>query len=344
VDRTSGIARGLAMAASALLVAACGAPASPVQSSSAGVTASASTAAPSPSTAIPSASAAITGLTGHILFSRAGGTYGEDTLFVINADGSNEIRLSDYDRGAGPMATRDGSTIAFATYGPETQNRGTVAITDLDGSPRTILPLPAGTINLGMGPFSPDGKRILREGWDDNHPDVAGVYVTNVDGSGLVRLTQRAFIPGDWSPDGKQILLFDGDQGEPPPPGQLYVARADGTHVTQLTPTSTLVGCCGNYRYSPDGSKVLFATQDGGIWTIGPDGSNLTQVFDNPSGRWAIFPAWSPDGSMILFGMDPIPNLFAHPHNEVYVIRSDGTGLTLVLGGNDFKREFLWIG
>jgi hypothetical protein len=46
---------------------------------------------------------------------------------------------------------------------------------------------------------------------------------------------------------------------------------------------------------------------------------------------------------MILFALDPSANPFAHPVNGLYVIRADGTGLTLVLGGNDFKREPVWV-
>jgi hypothetical protein len=302
------------------------------------------TAAPSsPQASAADASAPITGLTGHIVFSRAGGSYGEDTIFIANPDGTDEKPLSETDRGSAPFAGPDGSVIAYGTYGPETNNRGTAAITDVSGSKRTILPLPSGTINLGSGPVSPDGKRMLREGWDDAHQDAAGVYVSNLDGSGVSRLIDHHFIPADWSPDGAHLLLFDGAAGEPPPPGQLYVANADGTEVKQLTPASTLVLCCGNYRYSPDGSKILFATADGDLWTIEPDGSNLARIFANPGDQWAIAPTWSPDGSMIMFAIDPVANPFAHPPNALFVIRSDGSGLTRVLGGNDFKRELVWL-
>jgi Tol biopolymer transport system component len=97
-----------------------------------------------------------------------------------------------------------------------------------------------------------------------------------------------------------------------------------------------------NYRWSPDGSKIVFANPDGGLWTIAPDGTGLAEVF-HQADAWAITPTWSPDGSMILFGLDPSPNPFAHPANGLYVIRADGTDVTLVLGGDDFKREPSWV-
>jgi hypothetical protein len=34
---------------------------------------------------------------------------------------------------------------------------------------------------------------------------------------------------------------------------------------------------------------------------------------------------------------------FSHPPNGPYVIRSNGTGLTLVIGGNDLKHEPDWV-
>ena len=296
-----------------------------------------------PSSSALSASLAVTGLTGHIVFTRAGDPYGDETVFAVKTDGSYEKQLTDFGRGGGPWATRDGHRIAVFTVNAE--HRGTVTIENIDGTDANVLPLPPGTLNLGNGPFSPDGKRLLREGFDDNHPEVSGIYFSNVDGSAVTRLTERHFIPGDWSPDGQQLLLFgnDDESSEPPPPGSLYVARADGSDAHQLTPAGAEVQCCFGYHYSPDGTKVLFASPDGGLWTISPDGSDLKEVFHDPKGNWAITPSWSPDGSMIVFALDPTANPFAHPHNGLYVVRSDGTGVTLLLGGDNFKREPVWV-
>jgi Tol biopolymer transport system component len=60
-------------------------------------------------------------------------------------------------------------------------------------------------------------------------------------------------------------------------------------------------------------------------------------------GRYAVTPTWSPDGSMIMFALDPIKNPFVHPPNALYVIRADGSDLTQVLGGNNFKRKPYWV-
>jgi Tol biopolymer transport system component len=82
---------------------------------------------------------------------------------------------------------------------------------------------------------------------------------------------------------------------------------------------------------------------NGVLWTIAHDGSKPTQVFKDVSGRYAATPTWSPDGSMIMFALDPTPNPFDHPTNGLYAIQADGSGLAEVIGGNNFKREPVWV-
>jgi Tol biopolymer transport system component len=295
----------------------------------------------SPSTTA-SATPAITALTGHILFTRAGGTYGDETVFVARADGTAEHQLSELGHGGGPWALSDGSRIVFTV--PAADGRATATISKLDGTDRVVLPLPSGTLNLGSGPLSRDGSWIMLEGFDDAHPETSAIYLARAAAGGdLRRVTQRHFIPADFSPDGTQLLVFGNEEGSPPPAGSLWIVNLDGSGLRQLTPDVTKVQCCSNYRWSPDGAKILFADPDGALWTIAPDGSKLTQVFKDAHGRYAITPTWSPDGSMIMFALDPTSNPFAHPPNGLYVIRADGSGLTLVLGGDDFKREPVWV-
>ncbi len=212
---------------------------------------------------------------------------------------------------------------------------------NLDGSKRTVLPLPKGTLELATGPFSPDGKTLAREGFGKSSEE--GIYLTRAsDGKIIRRVTRRHFIPGDFSPDGKQLVVFAGPEGDPGP-GSLWLVRTSGKGLHRLTPTGVRVQCCNNYRWSPNGRKILFADAGGVLWTIAPDGSKLTEVFKDDSGRYAITPTWSPDGSMIMFALDPTPDPFEHPVNGLYVIRADGSGLTKVLGGRNFKREPVWV-
>lgn len=306
----------------ALLLAACGTTTTRVTSAS-----------PSPG---------ITALAGHIIFTRAGDKYGDDTVFVAKVDGTDEHQLSELTQGCCPWATRDGSRVLFAANAPD--RRVTTVTENLDGSQRVLLPLPKGTLSLGPGPFSPDGTLVALEGFNESHSALEGIYLERAsDGAGRRQVTKKHFFPGDFSPDGKQLLLFQNASVEHPLPGSLWLVNTDGSGLHQLTAAGTSVQCCFNYRWSPDGNKILFADPGGILWTIAPDGSGLTQVFKDVVGRYAITPTWSPDGSMIMFALDPTPNPFDHPVNGIYVILANGSGLKQVMGGDDFKREPVWV-
>jgi hypothetical protein len=43
-----------------------------------------------------------------------------------------------------------------------------------------------------------------------------------------------------------------------------------------------------------------------------------------------------------MFALNDTSDTFVHVANGIYVIRSDGTGLTQVIGGPDFKTEPEW--
>jgi len=283
-------------------------------------------------------------LAGRIIFSRAGGTFGDDTVFTANANGTDQRQISDLGASCCPWATRDGARILFSTLAPD--DRVTTTTMNFDGSDKFVIPLPNGTLNLGPGPFSPDGQQIAFEGFDDVDEPLSGIYIGNTDGTNLVQIAGRS-IPGDWSPDGSRVLFFRGPDNRSS--GNLYVVNIDGSGEQQLTPNGVEVQCCGNYRWSPDGSRILFADVPGKLWLINPDGTNLTQLFVDVTvshnRRWAITPTWSPDGAQIMFGLDPDPGTrpLGYPANGLYVIEADGTGLTLVISGSDYKRGPYWV-
>jgi hypothetical protein len=43
-----------------------------------------------------------------------------------------------------------------------------------------------------------------------------------------------------------------------------------------------------------------------------------------------------------MFMLDPISDRFHHPDNALYVVRSDGTGLTELIDTPDFKSSPEW--
>jgi hypothetical protein len=322
----------------ALLLSAC-ASGSPVASTPASSATSSAPASAAPSFTPPD-------LKGRIVFTRSGATFGDDTVFTANANGTGEHQLGDLGASCCPSATRDGARLNISAEAPD--GRITTAIVNFDGSDRFLVPLPDGTLNLGPGPFSPDGRRIAFEGFEFTDGSLAGIYIGNTDGTDLVRISRDRDVPGDWSPDGTQVVFFRGPEGDPPPAGSLFVVNVNGSGERQLTPADVEVACCWNYRWSPDGSRILFADAAGVLWVINPDGTDLTKLFVdetvNHVRRNVVTPTWSPDGSQVLFALDANPPFsFRATTTGLYVIEADGTGLTLVIGGGDYKREPYWV-
>jgi Tol biopolymer transport system component len=167
------------------------------------------------------------------------------------------------------------------------------------------------------------------------------------DGGGLTRVTSRdGFehdIPLDYSPDGTQLVFYrsvgvDSDIG-----GSLWVVDVDGSNAHRISGYAAPNWWA---RWSPDGSRILFASERlserGALWTVRPDGSDLTQLFADGKGRFPIDPVWSPDGTHILFALDPTSDRFTHPANGFYVISSNGTGLRPILRDGTFKSSPEW--
>lgn len=285
-------------------------------------------------------------LRGRIIFTRAGGAYGDETIFVANADGTNERRLTKFGVNCCPRMTRDGTRILFAAPGAD--GRVTTATMAPDGTRYKKIRLRDKTINLGPGAWSPDGKRIAFQVWDERKHGRDGIYIGSADGRNLTRVTKAkvgADIPGDYSPDGKRIAFFR-ERADIQGVGSVWVVNVDGTDLRRLTPPKMLAGW-GTVRWSPNGGKILLQSARtepvGALWTVNLNGSNLRRVFADRKGRFAITPTWSPSSKKIMFALDPVADDYSHPVNGLYVINADGSGLRLVIASRDFKREPEWV-
>lgn len=288
---------------------------------------------------------------GLIVFTKAGGRYADDTPFLSRLDGTHERQLTPAGVTCCIRLSPDRRSILGASVTKD--DRITVGIFLLSGGRPRDLPLPPGTLSLGPGAWAFDGQQIVVQGWDDSHQSASGMYlVDSADGGHRVRLTHEPLgtndIPGDVSPDGRSLVFLRerADRGEATSEGGLLLMRLDGSGgIRKLVPSSFLVGL-GSMRFSPDGKQILFqdgrTSPRGALWTIRPDGSHLTKIFDQPD-LFASHPTWSPDGSQTLFALNPVADFYTHPENAFYVMNADGSGLRRVGHYGPFKREAEWF-
>src|SRR5262245_39845420 len=142
-------------------------------------------------------------------------------IFMANPDGSDTVRVPGGDGGADPRWSPDGSKIAFG--------EGSISVLSLSDRIGIILfDSPA----HDWGPaWSPDGAQIAFGGWRDGQPQL---YVVNVDGSSLTRLTFNARFAGGpaWFPDGSRIAFnCQVESGN----WDICAINADGTGLVRLT-------------------------------------------------------------------------------------------------------------
>jgi Tol biopolymer transport system component len=213
---------------------------------------------------------------------------GDGDIYLMNADGTRLIRLTEGLRAAGPAWSPDGTRIVF------TQDQGTsLLVMNADGTgARELRPDGEAYPPYQSPAWSPDGARIAFQASPAPRAETNSVYVANVDGTGTTRLTHGGSdgTPA-WSPDGSALAY----------------AGADGIYLLEVSTGSEhrLTDCrfredCGrdsHPSWSSDGSRIAFARQDGAgttvqVFVMNADGSGLQQLTSGP--EWNTSPRWQP--------------------------------------------------
>jgi Tol biopolymer transport system component len=226
--------------------------------------------------------------------------FGSNQLAVINADGSGETLLTRtfrFSEGQ-PAWSPDGTKLLYrrTPENPLVQNADTwvldIAASAVDPTQPVTQPVLLRTGDERYPSYSPDGTKIAFRG-DLDLAEPSGdeeIYVMDADGTNVRQLTSNADFDSapSWSPDGREILFERAPAGTFTPGTEaeekdIYVMRADGTHVRRLTDSP---GLDEGPDFSPDGTKITFSSDRDGqqeIYVMNADGSDQRRLTNNPA-------------------------------------------------------------
>jgi Tol biopolymer transport system component len=259
-------------------------------------------------------------------------------VFLMGATGESVRRLTDF--GYNPAWSPDGGKVLVATEGvtePRVRNAESEVwqVEVATGAGKLVIPADA-----VQPSWSPNGRRIAY--WE-NAGGKRVVRTLAAAGGPSLQVTDDAYVNWSpvWSPDG-QYVYFASDRGGSMNLWRVPIdessGRLQGAPEAILTPAPW----SGLPSLSRDGRKILYATREGK--------ANLERFALDPATGRIVGPpvpvtrgprtvgsgAVSPDGGRVVFHD-------ATPQEDLYVVRSDGSGLRRLTHDAYKDRNPRWL-
>ncbi|MGA7306645.1 MAG: hypothetical protein WBW88_17345, partial [Rhodothermales bacterium] len=243
------------------------------------------------------------------------GTFGGS--IYIQSVGSAERRF--LVKGYDPDWSPDGQWLTFSSIGYNIEK------VSLDG--KKVVQLTSQSKDL-VPAWSPDGKTIAYyvATSDEN---TSGIAVLDVNGVSSGRL----FLGGtpDWFPDGR-LFAYLGRASS------FLIYDRKSAHLDTIPAPLPGPQVVHSPQVSPDGKRIVFYSESGGIWLCNIDGSDMRLIVrddlskyasGNPEVRVGV-PSWHPDGRHIIFEYLKITkfmtNDIGHAIDGEYSIRTMDVG------------------
>jgi Tol biopolymer transport system component len=211
-----------------------------------------------------------------IAFSRDTGLSGQESLWIVAADGGRARQLTHCSAPCVDIEPRwspNGDVLLFQriSSGDGNQVSNTLYTVRPEGSRLT-------RIGSGADPqWSPDGRRIVFDGANS-------IEVANADGSNahvVVAGATSGTAPGaaSWSPNGQKLVFFKTPGTRGHFTAEVWTMNTDGADKKLLYRSGCCVSVWTPPIWSPDGQQIAFSADSaGGTFVINADGTGLQQI------------------------------------------------------------------
>ena len=191
-----------------------------------------------------------------------------------------------------PVQLTEGTNMA-AAVSPDGQHiaftlQGTLWSMPISGGKATPLTDAMGDCHIPT--WSPDGSWIAFQSYRSG---TYHIWRVRPDATGLEQLTHGAHDDREphWSPVGPNLIFSSDREGS----YELWNLNVDSGDLRRLTTTAKKASWP---AYAPDGQRIAYLVEDQGLYLMDADEEDGTLVH---SGSDLAAPAWSPDGSSLIF-------------------------------------------